>query len=256
MESTYSILSEEEIKKRQLVHSPPGDTPHADLFERTSVNLSIGSFLPDLPGPDKSHRRLKPQEMVWALSKEVVALPSDVTGYVTGKRSLAAQGIMAINTGMIDPTFVGPISVILVNFSDRPQDLDLGNVFVKVIFHNHPPVTGEPYCAPYKACEHAAIVEKFTELRAKEARKFAPTFLNLEGHSQEIGNAVGLRIVRSAVVQATIAGALLAVLAVFLPIGAQMVREPRADSAEVAALREQLNQVLKDIADMKAREKR
>ena len=70
--------------------------------------------------------------MVWVLSKEEFNLPNTVTGIATLRTTYTKQGILALNVGIIDPNFEGPISTVLINFSDRPRRIKVGESFFSV----------------------------------------------------------------------------------------------------------------------------
>ncbi len=80
---------------------------------------------------------LKPREMVWVLSEEEFRMPETVTGLATLRTTYTRQGILAINVGIIDPLFEGPISTALINFSDRPRRVQVGEPFFRIAFFEH-----------------------------------------------------------------------------------------------------------------------
>ena len=43
-------------------------------------------------------------------------LPHEITGHALLKNELYRKGVLAINIGVIDPGFEGPLSSILINF--------------------------------------------------------------------------------------------------------------------------------------------
>lgn len=79
---------------------------------------------------------LQPLEMVWILSKEEFAMPSTATGLAALRTSFTKDGVLALNVGIIDPLFHGPISTALINFSDRPRRIDVGDKFFESHFFN------------------------------------------------------------------------------------------------------------------------
>src|SRR5712691_5628323 len=84
---------------------------------------------------------LEPREMVWVLSKEEFDMPADVTGFATLRTTFTKQGILALNVGIIDPLFRGPISTALINFSDRPRAIRIGDKFFRIAFFPHSDVS-------------------------------------------------------------------------------------------------------------------
>ena len=171
-----------DILTRGLVH---GGT--VENLKNSTFDLTVGEIIPI--GKDKVLARtrararreeplttyfLEPREMAWVLSKEEFALPRDVTGLATLRTSFTKQGILALNVGIIDPFFRGPISTALINFSDRPRPIHVGEKFFRVAFFEHTDVT--PYHARDESLERGAYIR---DLEAVSFSDFAPSFLNL-----------------------------------------------------------------------------
>lgn len=119
-------------------------------LKHSTFDLTVGEIVPigkdrvkvrqEDPSKFKTYH-LEPREMVWILSKEEFDLPSDVTGLATLRTTFTKDGILALNVGVIDPFFRGPISTALINFSDRPRRIDVGDKFFRVLFFKHDDVT-------------------------------------------------------------------------------------------------------------------
>ena len=118
---------------------------HERNLKHSTYNLTIGEIVPI--GKDAVRDRVKdgglrayflePREMVWVLSEESFCMPNNVTGLATLRTSLTKKGILALNVGIIDPMFSGPISTALINFSDRPRRIGVGDKFFRVVFIGH-----------------------------------------------------------------------------------------------------------------------
>lgn len=76
-----------------------------------------------------------PQGIVAVTSKERVKLPLNVCAYASVKTSLCRDGILAINIGIIDPGWDGPISSLLLNFGKRMHQLRKNQLFLRLTFH-------------------------------------------------------------------------------------------------------------------------
>ena len=59
-------------------------------------------------------------------------MPGTVSGFATLRTTFTKLGILALNVGIIDPFFKGPISTALINFSDRPREIRVGDKFFRV----------------------------------------------------------------------------------------------------------------------------
>ena len=78
---------------------------------------------------------LAPQGIAAVVSREVVKLPPDVCAYASVKTSLCREGILAINIGVIDPGWEGPISSLLLNFGKDSYQLRSNQYFLRLTFH-------------------------------------------------------------------------------------------------------------------------
>jgi len=78
---------------------------------------------------------VSPQGIVLAMSQEVVKLPPGICAFASVKTTLCREGVMAINVGLIDPGWEGPISSVLLNFGKDPYRLKSGEAFLRLTFH-------------------------------------------------------------------------------------------------------------------------
>ena len=119
-------------------------------LKNSTYDLTVGEIVP-IGNAAISRRQkhptvsyfLDPREMVWVLSKEEFNIPATVTGLATLRTTFTKQGILALNVGIIDPFFQGPISTALINFSDRPRRISVGDKFFRIAFFEHDDVTKE-----------------------------------------------------------------------------------------------------------------
>jgi dUTPase len=117
---------------------------------------------------------LEPREMVWVLSQEEFNMPANVTGIATLKTAFTKDGILALNVGIIDPLFKGPISTALINFSDRPRPIKIGDRFFRLIFFEHDDV--ESFHLGDESINRDMYLR---DLKNKSYADFAPSFLNI-----------------------------------------------------------------------------
>jgi deoxycytidine triphosphate deaminase len=81
---------------------------------------------------------LKPQGIVAVISKEWITLPKDICAYAHVKTSLSREGVLAINAGVVDPGWSGPLSSVLLNFGESTYCLRSGDTFIRLTFHKVP----------------------------------------------------------------------------------------------------------------------
>lgn len=158
-------------------------------LKNSTYDLTIGDIFAVGPANVKRRRRygpetryfIGPREMVFVLSKEHFALPSNVTGVATLRTTFTKDGLLALNVGIVDPLFSGPISTALLNFSDRPVEIHVGQKFFRVLFLEHDDVAGfRPETD--ESVEHDAYVR---ELEKKAYTEFPKTYLNVPSSDDE-----------------------------------------------------------------------
>ncbi|EKO3962841.1 hypothetical protein F2K62_004123, partial [Vibrio fluvialis] len=85
-------------------------------------------------------QNLKPQACAYLVSKQYICVPKGYIAYVFLKNRMGQRGLLALNTGIIDQNYYGPISTLVINLSKNhaaipdlaaPTDL----TFFRVVFH-------------------------------------------------------------------------------------------------------------------------
>jgi len=100
---------------------------------------------------------LPAQGIVKVISAEEVKMPQDVVGYVLVKTSLCNEGVLALNIGIIDPGFEGPLQSALINFGKTDIRLHAGDVFSRISFHAlNAPGTAKPATVSRECVQRAA----------------------------------------------------------------------------------------------------
>ncbi|PZD60672.1 dCTP deaminase/dUTPase family protein [Pantoea ananatis] len=114
------------------------------IYNKTSsVDITIGEVLFKTENGLPSNRKvttLKPQESLVIISEEIVHVPPDHVAYVFLKNTLSLRGLLALNTGIIDANYNGPISTVIINFSNEDATIPFGDLkedkdFFRVVFH-------------------------------------------------------------------------------------------------------------------------
>lgn len=103
-----------------------------------SYSVSVGCFIDSSGTVSHDHNyKLHPQSIVWVISKETISLPPNTTAIAHIRTSWCSVGVLALNTGIIDPGWNGPISTPLINFGKTTQLIRYGDEFLRVTFHEH-----------------------------------------------------------------------------------------------------------------------
>jgi deoxycytidine triphosphate deaminase len=167
-------------------------------IKNSSYYLTIGTIIPvgeeaknfDLNKPPQS-LVLRPRHVAWVVSNEVFSIKShDITALVTLRSTLTKEGLLALDVGMVDPGFEGPIGSIVINFSKNDVVLTKGDEFFRVVFIRHPEVPAEFRSKR----DHFTAAEYIRDRYKKIIESFPATFLNTDDLSSEMADKVSLQI--------------------------------------------------------------
>lgn len=78
---------------------------------------------------------LCPGQMIYVVAHEEIAMPKELCGTVFSRNSLALDGILALNTGHIDPGYHGPITIKLINLRSTDRTFTMGEAIFTIAFH-------------------------------------------------------------------------------------------------------------------------
>ncbi len=115
----------------------------------SSIDLHIGEILikTETDGiVSASSYTLKPRETVCLISSERLAVKPGFVAYVFLKNRLSQNGILALNTGILDGGYQGVISTTVTNYSDKCVELSkvtaenssnssVHKAFFRIVFH-------------------------------------------------------------------------------------------------------------------------
>jgi deoxycytidine triphosphate deaminase len=208
-----SLLSGEEIKELRLV-----ENAGEEFFRASTYDLSVGEIIAaggKIYGD--SEFTLPAGGMIRVVSKEFLRLPNTVTGHVLLKNKLCTRGVLALSIGVVDPGFEGPISSTLINFGRGDFVLEKGTSFLRVSFHRCPE-------SPKAASSEKNNREGYLKRVRQDVRDYSgPMFLNMDVVAADAANRAFVSFRRGLVLWATIVTLLIALLAMFAPLGASYV---------------------------------
>ena len=221
-EESPMVLSKDRIVAAGVVQGS-----QAENFRNASYDVRVGKIVP-APGEREgllgvSHFEvtvspggfyLEPQGMVRVISEEVMNLPPNIAGYALVRNGLSNHGILAINIGIIDPGYQGPVSSTLINFGKTPFLLKPGTVFLRLTFHEFQP------SAYHQPLEHTSVTD-YVQRTEEEVRLYSsPTFLNLHKTAEFASSLAFGKFKRWLVFWAVGVALLLAILTALVPVGA------------------------------------
>jgi deoxycytidine triphosphate deaminase len=180
------LLNGDDIRTRGLVRNFD-----PKMFKAASYNPRIAKILTS-KGDELTSYVLPPQGTVEVVSIEEFTLPTEVAGYATVKTSLCNNGILAINIGIIDPLWKGPISSTLINFGKNAYLLQAEAEFLRVTFHEYEPQKTPP--------QPSAIILSYKDYVADRKQKvlqhLSDTFLDVDKKTREITQSVASEVLR------------------------------------------------------------
>lgn len=243
----FNLMSGEEVKSHGLVVDGEDS-----LYRASTYDLSIGEIIP--AGPHATSMtaspeyRLPPGGMVRVVSRESLRMPDDITGHVLLRNALCRTGVLAINIGVVDPGYCGPLSSTLINFGRADCVVRKGLPFLRVSFHRSAPSAKALDSTKWDRAEYLARV------REEVLAYSAPTFLNVEETSARAAERAFGSFKQSLVLWATLAAIVLALVTVFVPLGASYVdRYLAGRDRREAEMRQSIEKQLEDQYDARLR---
>lgn len=123
------MLTGSQIKAANLINESVSTS-----FRGASYDLTIGELI-NVNGEPVDEYVVPRQGIVKIVSKEIVTMPQNLVGYVLVKTSLCNKGILALNIGIVDPGFEGPLTSTLINFGKVSHRLRKGDTFSRLSIH-------------------------------------------------------------------------------------------------------------------------
>lgn len=150
---------------------------------------------------------LKPREIILFQTKEIVKLPIDIMAMYSALNTVATKGVLLVNASMIEAKYEGPLSGILVNFSNKNFEIKPNMDIAKISFFK---IDGAIKDA--NVTDDQTDDDKYSkELRDKAKNVFSKTFLSIN----QFGNEIENRINKTVKKDLTIGGLILVFLLAF-----------------------------------------
>lgn len=222
------ILTGEQIEQEGIVIDAVAEGRRSTTYDAT-----IGDFILDGRLLEKDVYWLEPRGIVWVVSNETFKFGAQHSGLATLRTTLTHSGILALNVGVIDPCWEGPLATALVNFSASSVPLKCGQPFFRVLVMNH---------ATPDLLEH--VKEERLQYLAKRvagSRHFSSTFLDMHALVDQVATKVfGLP---KLVVTVGVVGLFLAMISMVVPVGYSVW----TDQSETAASFTDLERRVQDL---------
>src|SRR5450830_549060 len=104
------LLRKDEIIAKNIVAAA-----NSKSQRETTYDATVGEIIFCGRKIEEDEFTLPSRGVVWVISKEVFTLPSNITGLATLRTTWTHDGVLALNVGVIDPGWNGPVATALVN---------------------------------------------------------------------------------------------------------------------------------------------
>lgn len=155
---------------------------NAEFAKSASYNLTAGKVF--VAGKEKKLPcTVKPQEMFVIVSRETIEIPPGQVGYAMPKTGLCFEGILCLNTGVIDPGYKGRLSTVAINFDKEDFEIEDAREFLRIVVHQlSDPNAADP--------GRATTDDKYLKDRKQDTKRYPRTFLDVPGQFRRIADSV------------------------------------------------------------------
>lgn len=171
------MLNKNEITGELIVKNQ-----HVNGLRDTTYDATVGTIIKRGKDVGSSYT-LKPRGVVWVVSREEFHLPLYITALATVRTTWAHKGVFALNVGVVDPGWQGPVATALVNFSTDDFEVKVGEGFMRLVFTKH--TAAVPSTPP----QPIPLAQYITEIKAKSII-FADSFLNMNALVEEVSKEI------------------------------------------------------------------
>ena len=211
-----------------FVRDRNGEKIKEDYSQKTTVDLTIREILFKNKKDEVLSTEgtiLQPQDSIIIISEEIVIIPEGYIAYVFLKNRLSQRGLLALNTGVIDSNYYGPIATTLINFSNKEQSISIsrskGNdAFFRIVFHKLDDLkhTIDNSEAIKNGLSADNIYTEYKENRVENIKNLPQTFMNPDSLKEELGKELKEQANNIGFTRLSITIALLGILFSLLPL--------------------------------------
>ncbi|WP_298023842.1 hypothetical protein [uncultured Parasphingopyxis sp.] len=218
------ILNRGQITESRIVSGDRSESRRSTTYDAT-----IGEIVCEGSVVEGDSYLLGKRGIVWVVSSERFAFDDKTTGLATLKTSWTHKGLLALNVGVIDPGWDGPLATALVNFSGSTIQLKKRDPFFRVLFLQHERTS---YSKVQRSNPQylADIVER--------SRHFSDTFLHMDSLTDDVARNI-FKLPKLAVGIGW-AGIAIALAALLIPMGVSIWMEAVGDRLDLSALEERV----------------
>jgi len=135
--------------------------PHYNLRVNSIIDVSQIN-------PQTQETSIRPQHLVTIVT-ESIHLPEEYIGFLYPKKRFERNGLLVFNTGIIHPSYNGPLSFQMINLATNPFLIKSNDeVLELLVYKNTKPFSKYPW-----------NIKNYIEDRTQELRQLPPTFLDI-----------------------------------------------------------------------------
>ena len=219
------ILNREQIEAAGIVPNGVSAGRRPTTYDATIGDIiSLGEIW------EKETFVLEKRGIVWVVSTEEFAFGDAKTGLATLRTTWTHRGVLALNVGVIDPGWKGPLATALVNFSGSKISIKKGDTFFRVIVFDHQKTDCVEVVKPR---------DKYLEEILERSRLFAETFLDTHSLVDEVASKV-FNFPKIAVVVGWV-GLAIALASIFVPVAISVWSDHNKEAVERMALERRID---------------
>lgn len=194
----------------------------------SSYDATVGTIIIDgtQVGPTYT---VPPRGVIWVVSEEEFHIPNNITALAALRTTWAHKGIFALNVGVVDPGWKGPVATALVNFSTEDFSVSHGDPFMRLVFFEH---------APTHSTLVATTPSGYLRQVKKNSRDFSKSFLNMEALVDDVSQKI-FALPKLGVVAAWIA-IIIAIFATIIPIAYSLISGIYDDKLSMVKIEQRL----------------
>lgn len=204
----------------------------------TTYDATVGCIIHEGKEIKQKDYVLPPRGIVWVISAETFSLPATVTGLATLRTTWTHEGVLALNVGIVDPLWNGPLAAALVNFSNSNFMIEKGDTFLRLMFHGHEKVSAKPVVRDMMGYKKEIL---------SKSRNFSSTFLNMESLIPEVSEKV-FSMPKWAY-YLTLVGLIIGAAAIFTPITLSVLTDYRLEAQRMIALENRISMLESSLSE-------
>lgn len=224
------VLTKDEIEQLGLVEGAVAN-PRDTTYDATVGSIIVRGM--EIEGESFS---LPPRGVVWLVSNERFILPGHVTGLATLRTTWTHDGLLALNVGIVDPGWEGPLAAVVVNFGSTTVRIKKNQSFLRLIFHTHNSV---------KCTRKIKDREEYKKEIILRSRSFAESFLDLHSLSRDVEKNIWASI--NWTLYVSVFAVVIALIAIFVPISYSVYTDYYTGPLKIDMLQRQIDDLKKEI---------